>query len=111
LKGDADVVNCIQSHPHEACIASSGIESVVRLWSPTGEKVDEEEVEERIESNLEAIRSGTRHYFVNRDHMLLRARMILDDVSLVNSFRNIRSEGATSDDESDNESPVNCRMT
>ncbi|KAL3619623.1 hypothetical protein CASFOL_034535 [Castilleja foliolosa] len=34
LRGDDAVVNCIQSHPHECVIATSGIDSTIKLWSP-----------------------------------------------------------------------------
>ena len=34
LNGDDSIVNCIQWHPHQALLATSGIESVVRLWEP-----------------------------------------------------------------------------
>lgn len=35
IKADADIVNCVRSHPTETCLATSGIENVVRLWTPT----------------------------------------------------------------------------
>ncbi|XP_077295822.1 WD and tetratricopeptide repeats 1 [Arctopsyche grandis] len=37
LKGDESIVNCIQVHPTMCLIATSGIESIVRLWSPRPE--------------------------------------------------------------------------
>ncbi|CAI5742492.1 unnamed protein product [Hyaloperonospora brassicae] len=36
IKADANIVNCVQPHPFDACLATSGIENVIRLWSPTG---------------------------------------------------------------------------
>jgi len=36
LKADEDVVNCVQPHPTLPVLATSGIESVVRLWHPAG---------------------------------------------------------------------------
>ncbi|KAG7397429.1 WD and tetratricopeptide repeats protein [Phytophthora boehmeriae] len=38
IEADADIVNCVQPHPFDACIATSGIENVIRLWSPTSGK-------------------------------------------------------------------------
>ncbi|CAH9079236.1 unnamed protein product [Cuscuta epithymum] len=35
MEGDRRVVNCIESHPHTAVLASSGIESDIKLWTPT----------------------------------------------------------------------------
>lgn len=34
LNGDDSIVNCIQWHPFQAILATSGIENVVRLWEP-----------------------------------------------------------------------------
>ncbi|XP_051118089.1 protein ALTERED SEED GERMINATION 2 isoform X2 [Andrographis paniculata] len=35
LHGDDAVVNCVQSHPHDSVIATSGIDSTIKIWSPT----------------------------------------------------------------------------
>jgi len=32
--GDRDVVNCLQCHPVDPILATSGIEQVIRLWAP-----------------------------------------------------------------------------
>ncbi|CAH0553060.1 unnamed protein product [Brassicogethes aeneus] len=37
LIGDVSIVNCIQPHPSACLIASSGIDPVVKLWSPAKE--------------------------------------------------------------------------
>ena len=37
LRGDDSIVNCIQPHPTSCLLATSGIESCVRLWSPMPE--------------------------------------------------------------------------
>lgn len=45
LKGDASIVNCLQPHPTFCLMATSGIDPVVRLWSPLpqdGRKDDRE---------------------------------------------------------------------
>ena len=34
LKADEDVVNCVQPHPSQPVFATSGIESIIRVWSP-----------------------------------------------------------------------------
>lgn len=41
LRGDESIVNCIQMHPSMFLMATSGIESVVRLWSPRAEEAEE----------------------------------------------------------------------
>ena len=37
LKGDDSIVNCLQPHPSHCLLATSGIDPVVRLWSPLAE--------------------------------------------------------------------------
>ncbi|XP_071482882.1 WD and tetratricopeptide repeats protein 1-like [Diadema antillarum] len=34
LRGDDSIVNCLQPHPSQCLLATSGIDPVVRLWSP-----------------------------------------------------------------------------
>ncbi|XP_058098366.1 uncharacterized protein LOC131243210 isoform X2 [Magnolia sinica] len=34
MEGDSDVVNCIEPHPHATMLASSGIESDIKIWTP-----------------------------------------------------------------------------
>ena len=36
LKGDSQIVNCIQWNPCRSLMATSGIEHIVRLWQPKG---------------------------------------------------------------------------
>lgn len=40
LKGDTSIVNCIQPHPSEFLLATSGIDNEVKLWSPLPDDVD-----------------------------------------------------------------------
>ena len=39
LKGDASIVNCLQPHPSYCMLATSGIEHVVRIWTPMPEVI------------------------------------------------------------------------
>ncbi|GAB2291907.1 hypothetical protein Dimus_026157 [Dionaea muscipula] len=34
MPGDKDVVNCIEPHPHAPMLASSGIETDIKIWTP-----------------------------------------------------------------------------
>lgn len=45
LKGDESIVNCIQTHPILPIVATSGIDSDVKLWEP---RIEHEKDEERI---------------------------------------------------------------
>jgi len=38
IKGDESIVNCLQPHPTTCVLATSGIESVIRLWAPMSEE-------------------------------------------------------------------------
>lgn len=33
-KGDSAIVNCVQPHPYVCMLATSGIDQMIRLWSP-----------------------------------------------------------------------------
>merc|ERR1712025_992062 len=37
LEADRHVVNCIQPHPYEPLIASSGIDYDIKIWTPSGQ--------------------------------------------------------------------------
>ena len=39
LRGDDSIVNCLQPHPSACILATSGIDPVVRLWSPRPEVI------------------------------------------------------------------------
>ncbi len=43
LRGDESIVNCMQVHPWEGVLATSGIDPVVRVWTA---RYDEERLEE-----------------------------------------------------------------
>ena len=42
LRGDATIVNCVQPHPRLCLLASSGIDSCVRLWEPLAEDAEQQ---------------------------------------------------------------------
>ncbi|XP_015436500.1 PREDICTED: WD and tetratricopeptide repeats protein 1-like [Dufourea novaeangliae] len=50
LRGDERIVNCLQPHPSTCLLATSGIDPVIRLWSPLPE---DGSVNEREIQNLE----------------------------------------------------------
>ena len=39
LRGDDSIVNCLQPNPTQCLLATSGIDPVVRLWSPKAEVI------------------------------------------------------------------------
>ncbi|XP_011304598.1 WD and tetratricopeptide repeats protein 1 [Fopius arisanus] len=52
LRGDERIVNCLQPHPSTCLLATSGIDPVIRLWSPLPEDgtVNDREVEKIYEA-------------------------------------------------------------
>ncbi|KAL7636304.1 UNVERIFIED_CONTAM: hypothetical protein RMT77_013063 [Armadillidium vulgare] len=40
IEADKSIVNCVQSHPSVCMLATSGIETVVKLWGPVGKEED-----------------------------------------------------------------------
>ncbi|XP_034181101.2 WD and tetratricopeptide repeats 1 [Osmia lignaria lignaria] len=57
LRGDERIVNCLQPHPSTCLLATSGIDPVVRLWSPLPE---DGTVNEREIQNLEDAASANQ---------------------------------------------------
>lgn len=39
MKADCSIVNCVQPHPSEFMIATSGIDNEVKLWAPWPEVI------------------------------------------------------------------------
>ncbi|XP_050678635.1 WD and tetratricopeptide repeats protein 1 isoform X3 [Leptidea sinapis] len=61
LKADESILNCVQLHPSTFLLATSGIEAVVRLWSPRAEDGNKESREvnsaEAAAANQQRMRS------------------------------------------------------
>nr|BAN20982.1 WD and tetratricopeptide repeat protein [Riptortus pedestris] len=87
LRGDSSIVNCLQPHPVYCLLATSGIEHVVRLWSPRPE--DGHENDQEIKEKDE-VASSNQH------------RMRADPFDMV--LMNITSNSA-------NSTTYNCRTS
>lgn len=37
MKGDNQVVNCLEPHPHATILATSGIDDTIKIWTPTAD--------------------------------------------------------------------------
>ncbi|XP_046426357.1 WD and tetratricopeptide repeats protein 1-like [Neodiprion fabricii] len=57
LRGDESIVNCLQPHPSSCLLATSGIDPVIRLWSPRPEDGSQNE---RAIENLEDVASANQ---------------------------------------------------
>lgn len=110
ITADEDVCNCVQCHPTAPCLATSGIESVVRLWMPSGDKVEDTQVHQSITRNVSIMNRGRRPRFINNEQMLMRVRMILDNYELGAVFGERGMDHSSDDEEEDGGRPVNCRM-
>ncbi|EDO29936.1 predicted protein [Nematostella vectensis] len=96
LKGDDSIVNCLQPHPSVCILATSGIDPVIRLWSPR--PVDGSGDTRKVDELEAAARANQRR--MNADPL---------EVMLMNmGYRTRLSVAEGSDDESD-EFPMACR--
>lgn len=57
LQADEDVANCVQPHPSLPLLATSGIESVIRLWSP-GDTLVKQDVDKLALDNQQRMQEG-----------------------------------------------------
>ncbi|XAR72673.1 hypothetical protein NMG60_11019392 [Bertholletia excelsa] len=73
MEGDKDVVNCIESHPHTAVLASSGFESDIKVWTA---KARERAI---LPSNIEKLRPKKRSWMC---HMASAEDLLLQLFSL-----------------------------
>ncbi|XP_069080181.1 WD and tetratricopeptide repeats protein 1 isoform X1 [Pleurodeles waltl] len=100
LQGDESIVNCLQPHPSYCFLASSGIDPVVRLWSPRPES---EDINGRVVEDMEAASQANQRR-MNADPL---------EVMLLNMGYRITglSSGGpgASDDEDSSEGQVQCR--
>ena len=104
LKGDDSIVNCLQPHSSVCLLATSGIEPVIRLWSPRAEG---EEAKNGLGVPIDEFAQ------IAKDN---QRRMKTDpfEVMLLNlGYTTTRGEEATSDD-SEEESghvPIQCHTS
>lgn len=77
LAGDGAVVNCIQSHPFDCAVATSGIDNTIKLWTP--------------DANATSMVAGPEldvlSAIENNQHKLCRNRQILLPFEFLERFR------------------------
>lgn len=94
LHADENVANCVQCHPTTACLATSGIESVIRLWSPLKEEnVLQKFVDDFVRDNQEWMDQGERPQFINDTQMINRLRMIIENYQVRDELDEEEEEG------------------
>uniref|UniRef100_A0A4W3JQ19 WD and tetratricopeptide repeats 1 n=1 Tax=Callorhinchus milii TaxID=7868 RepID=A0A4W3JQ19_CALMI len=99
LQGDESIVNCLQPHPRHCFLATSGIDPVIRLWSPRPESEDQNE---RVIEDMEGASQANQRR-MNADPL---------EVMLLNMgyrITGLSNSGVASDDEETSEGQVQCR--
>ncbi|KJE97808.1 hypothetical protein CAOG_07902 [Capsaspora owczarzaki ATCC 30864] len=78
LDGDRDVVNCMTGHPFDPVMATSGIESSVKIWQPIKSKVaaDFEEVANSAIQRNERERVNERRHVIPRRYLVQYLRQL-----------------------------------
>ncbi|KAG7270907.1 hypothetical protein CRUP_000266 [Coryphaenoides rupestris] len=104
LQGDESIVNCLQPHPSYCFLATSGIDPVVRLWSPRPDCSSSSPLEPenaRVVEDMDGAAQANQRR-MNADPL---------DVMLLNmGYRITRGGGPEgSDDEDSSEGQVQCR--
>eukprot|EP01103_Thecamoeba_quadrilineata_P011669 TRINITY_DN2831_c0_g1_i1.p1 TRINITY_DN2831_c0_g1~~TRINITY_DN2831_c0_g1_i1.p1 ORF type:complete len:462 (-),score=70.58 TRINITY_DN2831_c0_g1_i1:959-2344(-) len=87
MKGDKHVVNCLEPHPRQPVLATSGIEHDIKIWAPTAEKPFD------IATAKEVMELNKRKREEDEPPSFLREEM------LTNLLRLYRAQQADSDEE------------
>ncbi|KAH9500217.1 WD and tetratricopeptide repeats containing protein [Bulinus truncatus] len=99
MRGDESIVNCLQPHPSTCLLATSGIDPVVRLWSPRPE--DGSENDREVNNSDDAALANQK-------------RMNADPLEVMLMNMGYRITGFLDVDEDDGnppDGPANCRPT
>ncbi|XP_042596249.1 WD and tetratricopeptide repeats protein 1 [Cyprinus carpio] len=102
LQGDESIVNCLQPHPSYCFLATSGIDPVVRIWSPRPESENENC---RVVEDMEGAAQANQKR-MNADPLEV---MLLNMGYRISGLSSRGTEG--SDDEESSESQVQCRSS
>ena len=81
LEADRHVVNCVQPHPHDPILATSGIDYDVKLWTPTAEQTlfDREQAEVVMRRN-EVMLEETRDTITVPASLMIRMLASLNQI-------------------------------
>lgn len=106
FKGDSQVVNCLEPHPHATILATSGIDTTAKIWAPIAEDyvplpADAEEI---MESNRRGREEGSQ-YLSDIMHVLrLQRRHVQPELARWYSRTDHESSG--NGDEADENSDI-----
>ncbi|CAC5403845.1 DCAF6 [Mytilus coruscus] len=101
LEGDRHVVNCLQPHPYDPILASSGIDYDIKIWSPLDESPNfQEEVANEIMSRNEIMLEETRDTITVPAAFMLRVLASLNQIRAGRaSVSRVNQEHGSSDSE------------
>jgi len=90
LQGDRHVVNCVQPHPYDPILATSGIDHNIKLWAPlSAEAADLSEVNNIIERNEQMLEES-------RDTITVPASLVLRMLASFGNMRGLRRQEESS---------------
>jgi len=98
LRGDESIVNCLQPHPTSCFMATSGIETIIRLWTPLPE---DGKVNERIVDDWTDVASANQKRMNTNPFEMI----------LMNMGYRVTPDDDPSDDDRPQDSSVQCNST
>lgn len=84
LQGDRHVVNCVQPHPYDPILATSGIDRDIKIWAPLSEQ------EADLSELTEIVKRNERMLEESRDTITVPASFVLRMLASFGSIRNRR---------------------
>ncbi|KAI8740901.1 WD and tetratricopeptide repeats protein 1 [Biomphalaria glabrata] len=99
MRGDESIVNCLQPHPSTCLLATSGIDPVVRLWSPRPE--DGTENDREVNNSDDAALANQKR--MNADPLEV---MLMNMGYRITGFLDVDEDEGNPPD-----GPANCRTT
>jgi len=82
MQGDSQVVNCLEPHPHATILATSGIDSAIKVWAPTADRILP------LPEDAERVMATNKRRRENRSHISLTP----DILRHVLRFRRLQSQ-------------------
>uniref|UniRef100_A0A453IBN5 Uncharacterized protein n=1 Tax=Aegilops tauschii subsp. strangulata TaxID=200361 RepID=A0A453IBN5_AEGTS len=82
MRGDKHIVNCIEPHPHFPFLATSGIDSTIKIWTPSSSKVMQLP---QYANKVIASNARERQFYASRGEMTLSADVMMRILRLQNT--------------------------
>ncbi|KAM4601906.1 DDB1- and CUL4-associated factor 6-like [Polymixia lowei] len=102
LEADNHVVNCLQPHPYEPLLATSGIDYNIKIWSPTEEfPVFDRKLAQEVICRNELMLEETRNTITVPASFMLRMLASLNHSFRLDQTEVDRSEGSGAENEDD----------